>query len=381
MGYLGGPNFPDDPTDLGPLVPLPGGYIEVFEYLASVGFRGFEFFQYTQNQRARAPAHARGDPLVPRQRGAVSFGTHTEGWRAHRPARLVQPTTAGRRRSRRPHARAHDDRHRRRPAAATRATCSPTGETGRPGTSTSSAGALAAEGLRNYLPPGAEQLQFFNDPAHPSCRGSTASTGSRRTRTRGTCSSSRTSCTPTPAAPASPTPSTLPLGRRWTPGRRTAKRILAWHVKDGSRIVPPPAARRRARPRRPARQRFARGSRTRSFGRGPDRPGLPGRSRPGRRRATSASSTRSARRAPVLHHRERQRPGRRGRPRPLAAPRQVQPAEPAGAARRREGEGQEHGRRRGDLRERHGRGRRLTCACAPSPSPCVAASLGVATPA
>src|SRR3954466_8505600 len=23
LGYLGGPNFPEDPTDLGPLVPLP----------------------------------------------------------------------------------------------------------------------------------------------------------------------------------------------------------------------------------------------------------------------------------------------------------------------------------------------------------------------
>src|SRR4029078_11605157 len=26
MGYLGGPTFPEDPTDLGPLVPLPGGF-------------------------------------------------------------------------------------------------------------------------------------------------------------------------------------------------------------------------------------------------------------------------------------------------------------------------------------------------------------------
>jgi hypothetical protein len=49
MGYLGGPNYPQDPTDLGPLVPLPGGYAEVFEYLASVNIRGFEFFQSTQN--------------------------------------------------------------------------------------------------------------------------------------------------------------------------------------------------------------------------------------------------------------------------------------------------------------------------------------------
>jgi len=51
MGYLGGPNYPADPTDLGPLVPLPGGYAEVFEFLASVGVRGFEFFQSTQDVR------------------------------------------------------------------------------------------------------------------------------------------------------------------------------------------------------------------------------------------------------------------------------------------------------------------------------------------
>jgi sugar phosphate isomerase/epimerase len=51
MGYLGGPDYPQDPTDLGPLVPLPGGFAEVFEYLASVGVRGFEFFQSTQDAR------------------------------------------------------------------------------------------------------------------------------------------------------------------------------------------------------------------------------------------------------------------------------------------------------------------------------------------
>ena len=49
MGFLGGPDYPQDPTDLGPLVPLPGGFAEVFEFLASAGVRGFEFFQSTQN--------------------------------------------------------------------------------------------------------------------------------------------------------------------------------------------------------------------------------------------------------------------------------------------------------------------------------------------
>ena len=76
----GGPNFPDDPTDLGPLVPLPGGYIEVFEYLASVGFRGFEFFQYTQNvdELGRQPTHAEIRSYLDNA-GLLSFGTHTGG--------------------------------------------------------------------------------------------------------------------------------------------------------------------------------------------------------------------------------------------------------------------------------------------------------------
>ena len=49
MGFLGGANFPEDPTDLGPLVPLPGGWKELFEYLASVGYAQIEFAGYGQN--------------------------------------------------------------------------------------------------------------------------------------------------------------------------------------------------------------------------------------------------------------------------------------------------------------------------------------------
>jgi hypothetical protein len=48
MGYLGGANFPEDPTDLGPLVPLPGGWKELFEYFATVGIAQVEFAGYGQ---------------------------------------------------------------------------------------------------------------------------------------------------------------------------------------------------------------------------------------------------------------------------------------------------------------------------------------------
>jgi sugar phosphate isomerase/epimerase len=53
MGFLGGPAFPDDPADLGPLVPLPGGFLEVFEFLAAAGFAEIEFAGYGQNANNR----------------------------------------------------------------------------------------------------------------------------------------------------------------------------------------------------------------------------------------------------------------------------------------------------------------------------------------
>jgi len=49
MGYLGGASFPGEPTDLGPLVPLPGGWKELFEFLAKWGFKQIEFAGYGQN--------------------------------------------------------------------------------------------------------------------------------------------------------------------------------------------------------------------------------------------------------------------------------------------------------------------------------------------
>ena len=60
MGYLGGANFPADPTDLGPLVPLPGGWKELFEYFAAVGFKQIEFAGYGQN--ASNPGGTAGYP-------------------------------------------------------------------------------------------------------------------------------------------------------------------------------------------------------------------------------------------------------------------------------------------------------------------------------
>ena len=82
MGRLGGPDYPHDPNDLGPLVPLPGGYAEVFEYLASVDIMGFEFFQSTQNAQEFDPPR---QPTAPEIRkylddaGVEAMGTHQFG--------------------------------------------------------------------------------------------------------------------------------------------------------------------------------------------------------------------------------------------------------------------------------------------------------------
>jgi hypothetical protein len=80
MGFLGGPDYPEDPTDLGPLVPLPGGFAEVFEFLRSAGVRGFEFFQSTQDVRelGRQPTAAEIRGYLDAA-GLKAVGTHQFG--------------------------------------------------------------------------------------------------------------------------------------------------------------------------------------------------------------------------------------------------------------------------------------------------------------
>ena len=73
MGFLGGPDFPQDPTDLGPLVPLPGGWRELLHYLAGLGFKQIEFAGYGQNAAnpgGAAPNPAPGGVTTPESRAA-----------------------------------------------------------------------------------------------------------------------------------------------------------------------------------------------------------------------------------------------------------------------------------------------------------------------
>jgi Xylose isomerase-like TIM barrel len=84
MGFLGGANFPEDPTDLGPLVPLPGGWRELFEYLANLGYNQIEFAGYGQNANnpgGPAPNPAPGGVTTPESRAAyLAYGRTVRGF-------------------------------------------------------------------------------------------------------------------------------------------------------------------------------------------------------------------------------------------------------------------------------------------------------------
>jgi sugar phosphate isomerase/epimerase len=84
MGFLGGPNVLEDPNDLGPLVPLPGGWRELFEFLAGCGFTQIEFAGYNQNAAnpgGAQPNPAPGGVTTPASRAAyLAYGGTLRGF-------------------------------------------------------------------------------------------------------------------------------------------------------------------------------------------------------------------------------------------------------------------------------------------------------------
>ena len=241
MGYLGGPDFPDDPSDLGPLMPLPGGYIEVFEFLAGAGYRGFEFFQYSQHvdELGRQPTHAEIRGYLDAA-GMRSVGTHTGGLAAMvdpalRAAQITIAQTLG---------------HTMIGTAGDPSARSTLAD-GVTGTGAVQRGwqwaadnydvvgaALAAEGLRYYLHPEqntfntitdvpnsgpVHRLDWFADNTDPNLvffEPDLLHMYAGRARF--------------------PINGTLFDAVGWL--QRNEKRLVAWHAKDGSRLSPPPAA-------------------------------------------------------------------------------------------------------------------------------------------
>jgi hypothetical protein len=237
MGFLGGPDFPDDPTDLGPLVPLPGGFQEVFEYLASVDYRGIEFFSFTQNvnELGRQPTHAEIRSYLDNA-GLLSFGTHTGGLAA-----MVNPTTRQTQIDI-----AHTLGHTMigtagDPVGGGGANLLANWEVAANNYNLVGA-ALAAEGLRYYLHAEQNNFNFFNDPANPQL--------SRVHRIDWFTENTDPSVVffepdilhsyAGRARFPDPVDGSL-WGAPLDYWKRNAHRILAWHIKDGSRLVPPPA--------------------------------------------------------------------------------------------------------------------------------------------
>jgi sugar phosphate isomerase/epimerase len=93
MGLLAGPNYPENPNDLVGPVPLPGGFLETFQFLKAAGYDGIEFFQFSQNvaslrdPAAVTPTNPNGQrqPTIAEIRvlldkaGFKAIGTHTGG--------------------------------------------------------------------------------------------------------------------------------------------------------------------------------------------------------------------------------------------------------------------------------------------------------------
>ena len=111
MGRLGGTELPrrTRPTSA-PRSRCRAASPAVFEFLASLGYRGFEFFQFSQGVPGGPPS----DPIGRSARGSI-----TRGWFRRdphrRPRNHGQPDDAAGPDRHRPHARPHDDRDGRRP--------------------------------------------------------------------------------------------------------------------------------------------------------------------------------------------------------------------------------------------------------------------------
>ena len=157
-GHLGGRRFPQDTTDIGPLTPLPGGFAAVFRYLASVGYRGFEFFSFSQG--ANGPITDQQIKAALDSAGLVAAGTHTGG--------LAQMVDATYRQDQ--IARAHLYGYRMigtagNPANPTLGTLDAWKHYAEQANAVGAA--LRAEGIKYFFHPEQDWFQFFDDPAHP----------------------------------------------------------------------------------------------------------------------------------------------------------------------------------------------------------------------
>jgi sugar phosphate isomerase/epimerase len=233
MGYLGGDHFPADPADLGPLVPLPGGFEAVFRYLASVGYRGFEFFSF--NQGANGPITIEEIAAALERAGLVAAGTHTGGLQqmvdpAYRQTQIEMARMLGYR------------------------MIGTAGNPANPPQSTLAAwqgyaeqanivgAALRAVGIKYFFHPEQDWFRFFDDPAHPELsRVHRMDWFTDHTDPRYVFFEPDTMHTLAGRARfPDPVDGSLFDVNAWYGRLAAQRRLIAWHVKDADRITPPP---------------------------------------------------------------------------------------------------------------------------------------------
>jgi sugar phosphate isomerase/epimerase len=233
MGYLGGDNFPADPADLGPLVPLPGGFEAVFRYLASVGYRGFEFFSF--NQGANGPITIEEIAAALERAGLVAAGSHTGGLQpmvdpAYRQTQIEMARMLGYR------------------------MIGTAGNPANPPQSTLAAwqgyaeqantvgAALRAVGIKYFFHPEQDWFRFFDDPAHPELsRVHRIDWFTDHTDPRDVFFEPDTMHTLAGRARfPDPVDGSLFDVDAWYGRLAAQRRLIAWHVKDADRITPPP---------------------------------------------------------------------------------------------------------------------------------------------
>jgi sugar phosphate isomerase/epimerase len=234
-GYLGGPRFPEDPTDLGPLVPLPGGFAAVFRYLASVGYRGFEFFSFDQGAGNGPITDAEIRAALDRA-GLVAAGSHTGGLQqmvdpALREAQIERARILGLRMI---------------------------GTAGNPADPTTGlladwqryaeqanavGTALRAVGIKYFFHPEQDWFRLFSDPAHPELdRVHRIDWFTDHTDPRLVFFEPDTMHTLAGRARfPDPVDGRLFDVDAWYGRLAARRRIIAWHVKDADRVIPLPA--------------------------------------------------------------------------------------------------------------------------------------------
>jgi sugar phosphate isomerase/epimerase len=233
-GYLGGPAFPENAADIGTLTPLPGGFAAVFDYLARVGYEGFEFFSFDQGANGAITTQEIRDALD--DAGLVASGTHTGGLQqmvdpVYRANQIAMAEILGYRMI---------------------------GTAGNPANPVSGlladwqryaeqantvGAALRAEGIKYFFHPEQDWFRFFADPAHPELnRVHRMDWFTDNTDPKLVYFEPDTMHTLAGRARfPDPVDGRLFDVDAWYCRLEKDRRLIAWHVKDADRVIPLPA--------------------------------------------------------------------------------------------------------------------------------------------